>query len=137
MDERPRPHVEHYRYHSKQVENLRSLELGEDNDVIKPRPYVKGRGFLFIGQDMLYKFLDKDDKRRAEYTPSVRGGRTRAWIDIGGRTFEAEAKCMMSDNFSYRRGKAIAMGRLRKQLEEADLLDKVSFPERYLKKRRQ
>jgi len=51
--------------------------------------------------------------------PDERGGETEAHVEIDGQTFWGRAECSVKDSFCYRTGRQIAVGRLRKQLEEA------------------
>jgi len=55
-----------------------------------------------------------------DWPAGSKGGKTvcRAILD-DGTEYVAEAYCSFSDNFCYKRGRQIAMGRLKKQLKEA------------------
>jgi len=67
-----------------------------------PRRYYRKRGFKYFPQA----------------TPATKGGMTKAYVKINGTIFQAIAKCHPRlDAFSYRIGRAIATGRLRKLLK--------------------
>jgi len=96
--------VDYFRYIKQPLEHLYILKQF-------PCRYYRKRGF----------------KNYPEATPATKGGTTKAYVDINGTTYLAEAKCHPGiDNFSYRLGRTIAIGRLRKLLESCVARGKLS-----------
>ena len=67
-----------------------------------PIRYYRGSGFGLKGYNC---------------RPDERGGQTFARVDLDGNHYQAWADCSVKDSFSYRIGRKIAVGRLRKRLE--------------------
>jgi len=73
-------------------------------------PYSQSLGWL-IAVDLNQP---KDHERPAKNTqrhPQRTGGITTCAIDIDGTEFSGSANCSLSDNFSYKQGRKIALGR--------------------------
>lgn len=87
--------------------------------------YLRGRGFVrgwYCAPPIVYVI-------EAHQKPSERGGVTQAEVQIDGQTFFAEARCSLKDQYVYQIGRDIAVGRLRKLVEEAGLADRVEWPD--------
>lgn len=60
--------------------------------------------------------------------PDTKGGETCAYVKtVDGDEYEAWSTCSANDNFCYRIGREIALGRLRKQLADDGLENEVAW----------
>jgi len=89
----------------KKLKNYKDLKGTPDHTLINA--YVKGNGFLsFNNQTPVLKKEEVYNK----------GGAVTCVIEDNGKRVIATAYCSFSDNFNYKRGRDIALGRALKRL---------------------